>query len=175
MQNIDPIFIIQPIIIIILASALIVYWYFKRHFNKEVWLYSLLAYGTAIALKYAVQIPTINQVIATFGAHSVGLGIYYGSQTAIFEIGLASLVAWWAVSHSKLAKKDAEAFGSGLAFWENAAFLSCVVFGQFGSLLFYSLQQHSSCANPLQSIEYKCSCTFCTCFRSITFSSSGSN
>ena len=126
MQNIDPLFIIQPVIVIIVASALMVYWYFKRRFHKEVWLYSLLAYGAAIALKYAVQIPTITPVTNMFGAHSVGLGIYYGLQTVVFEVGLAFVVAWWAVSHGKLAKKDAEAYGAGLAFWENAAFLSAL-------------------------------------------------
>jgi hypothetical protein len=125
-QNIDPLFIIQPVIVIIVASALMVYWYFKRRFHKEVWLYSLLAYGAAIALKYAVQIPTITPVTNMFGAHSVGLGIYYGLQTVVFEVGLAFVVAWWAVSHGKLAKKDAEAYGAGLAFWENAAFLSAL-------------------------------------------------
>ncbi len=126
MQNIDPLFIIQPVIVIIVASALMVYWYFKRRFHKEVWLYSLLAYGAAIALKYAVQIPTITTVTNMFGAQSVGLGIYYGLQTVVFEVGLAFVVAWWAVSHGKLVKKDAEAYGAGLAFWENAAFLSAL-------------------------------------------------
>jgi hypothetical protein len=125
-QNIDPLFIIQPVIVIIVSSALILYWYFKRRFHKEVWLYSLLAYGAAIALKYAVQIPTITPITNMFGAHSVGLGIYYGLQTVVFEVGLAFVVAWWAVSHGKLTKKDAEAYGAGLAFWENAAFLSAL-------------------------------------------------
>jgi hypothetical protein len=125
-QNIDPIFILQPVIVIVIASGLMVYWYFKRRFHKEVWLYTLLAYGGAIALKYTVQIPTIILVTNTFGAHSIGLGIYYGLQTVVFEVGLAFVVAWWAVSHGKLAKKDAEAYGAGLAFWENAAFLSAL-------------------------------------------------
>jgi YhfC intramembrane metalloprotease len=125
-QNIDPLFILQPVVVIIVASALMVYWYFKRRFHKEVWLYTLIAYGAAIALKYAVQIPTITLVTNAFGAHSLGLGIYYGLQTAVFEVGLAFVVAWWAVSHGKLAEKDAEAYGAGLAFWENAAFLSAL-------------------------------------------------
>jgi hypothetical protein len=125
-QNIDPLFILQPVIVIILAAALMVYWYFKRRFHKEVWLYTLIAYGAAIALKYAVQIPTINIVTATFGAHSVGLGVYYGLQTMVFEVGLAFVVAWFLVSHGKLDRKDAEAYGSGLAFWENAAFLGAL-------------------------------------------------
>jgi hypothetical protein len=123
MQNIDILFILQPVIVIIIASALMVYWYHKRRFHLSVFLYSFIAYAVAIALKYAVQIPTINTVIDYFGAHSVGLGVYYGLQTVFFEVGLAYLIAWYAVSHAKLEKKDAEGYGSGLAFWENAAFL----------------------------------------------------
>jgi len=85
--------------------------------------YSLVAYSVAIALKYAVQIPTINAVTGYFGSASVGLGVYYGFQTVFFEVGLAYLVAWYVVSHGLLEKKDAEAYGSGLAFWENAGLL----------------------------------------------------
>jgi hypothetical protein len=87
--------------------------------RDSVFLYSLIAYGAAIALKYAVQIPTVDAVTNYFGAHSVGLGVYYGLQTVFFEVGLAFLVAWFAVSRGALEKKDAEAYGSGLAFCPN--------------------------------------------------------
>jgi acid phosphatase family membrane protein YuiD len=147
-QNIDPIFILQPIIVIIIATGLMVYWYFKRRFHKEVWLYSLLAFGIAIALKYAVQIPTITLVTNTFGALSVGLGIYYGLQTVVFEVGLAFVVAWWAVSHGKLAKKDAEAYGAGLAFWENAVLLSALSLVNLVTY-YYVLSTNSSLAQTL--------------------------
>jgi hypothetical protein len=123
MQNIDILFALQPVIVIIIASALLLYWYLKRHFHLSVLLYSFIAYTVAIALKYAVQIPTINPVTSYFGPQSVGLGLYYGFQTVIFEVGIAFLVAWYAISHGKLEKKDAEAYGSGLAFWENAVLL----------------------------------------------------
>ena len=123
MQNIDPIFILQPLIVIIISTALLVYWYFKRRFHLMVMVYSLVAFSVAIALKYAVQIPTINIIISDFGAHSIALGLYYGFQTVFFEVGLAFLVAWYLVSHHMLERKDAEAYGSGLAFWENAGLL----------------------------------------------------
>lgn len=123
MQNIDPIFILQPLIVIIISAALLVYWYFKRRFHLMAIVYSLVAYSVAIALKYAVQIPTINIIIKNFGAHSIALGVYYGFQTSFFEVGLAFLVAWYLVSHRLLERKDAEAYGSGLAFWENAGLL----------------------------------------------------
>jgi len=126
MQNIDPIFILQPAVVIAISSGLLVYWYIKRRFHPMVLIYSLIAYAVAIALKYAVQIPTYSFVSANFGQHSVGLGVYFGLQTVFFEVGLAYAVAWHAVKQGKLAAKDCEAYGSGLAFWENAVLLSAL-------------------------------------------------
>ena len=123
MPNIDLLFALQPVIVIVIASLLLLYWFRKRRFHVSVFLYSLIAYAVAIALKYAVQIPTINPMINYFGANSVGLGVYYGLQTVFFEVGLAFLVAWFAVSRGVLDKKDGEAYGSGLAFWENAVLM----------------------------------------------------
>jgi hypothetical protein len=124
MENINPLFIVQPVVVIVISAALMLYWYKKRHFHANVWLYSLIAYGAAIALKYAFQLPTINYVISAFGANSVGLGLYYGFQTVFFEVGLAFVLAYFAVNRGKLDKRDAEAYGSGLAFWENVGLLS---------------------------------------------------
>lgn len=126
MQNIDLIYAVQPIIVIVICSGLMVYWYLKRHFNVSVWGYSAIAYFVAIALKYAVQLPTLNIVIGDFGGHSIVLGLYYGLQTVFFEVGLAYLVARYAVSRGKFEKKDAEAYGSVLAFWENAVYLGAL-------------------------------------------------
>lgn len=124
MENINLIFMVQPILVIIIATALMLYWYRKRHFHANVWLYSLIAYSVAIALKYAVQLPTINFVISAFGPSSIGLGLYYGLQTVFFEVGLAFVIANFAIKRGKLDKRDAEAYSSGLAFWENVGFLS---------------------------------------------------
>lgn len=123
MQNINPIFILQPIIVIALCSALMIYWYKKRRFHGMIWLYTLLAYGGAIAAKYAVQIPTIGLVA---GSGPVALGVYYGVQTVVFEVGFAYLVAYLAFKRGSLDRRDAEAYGSGLGFWENVAFLSAL-------------------------------------------------
>jgi len=123
MHNIDPIFTLQPAIVIVICTTLLVYWYFRRRFHWMVLVYSLVAYAVAIALKYAVQIPTINAVTEYFGSVSIGLGVYYGLQTVFFEVGLAYLVAWYVISHGLLERKDAEAYGIGLAFWENAGLL----------------------------------------------------
>ena len=148
MQNIDPLFILQPVIIIIICTALLVYWRFKRHFHWMVLVYSLVAYSVAIALKYAVQIPTINLVISNFGSHSVELGVYYGLQTVFFEVGIAYLVAWYTVKHGMLEKKDAEAYGSGLAFWENAGLLG--ILSLINLVTYYSiLSSNTSLAQTL--------------------------
>jgi hypothetical protein len=121
MENINPIFILQPVIVIALCSALMVYWYRKRRFHGMIWLYSLIAYGGAIAAKYAVQLPTIGFVI---GSGDAVLGLYYGVQTVVFEVGFAYLVAYLAFKRGSLDRRDAEAYGSGLGFWENVGFLS---------------------------------------------------
>ena len=142
MENINPLFILQPVITIIIATALMVYWYKKRHFHTKVWLYSLIAYAVAIALKYAVQLPTINLVTGTFGANSIGLGLYYGLQTVVFEVGLAFVVAYYAVTRGKLDKRDAEAYGSGLL--QNVGFLSIL------SLINLIAYYFTSMVDPLQ-------------------------
>jgi hypothetical protein len=149
MQNIDPIFILQPVIVIIIASTLLVYWHSKRRFHLTVLVYSLVAYAVAIALKYAVQSLPFDIVL-----NNVGLGIYYGLQTVILEVGLAYLVAWYAISHGKLERKDAEAYGAGLAFWENAVLLGII--SLINLVAYYSiLSTNTSLAQTLYDQLYK--------------------
>jgi uncharacterized membrane protein YhfC len=137
MQNIDPLYLLQPIVVIVICTTLLVYWYSKRRFHISVLAYSLIAYAVAIALKYAVQIPTIGIITDYFGQHSVGLGVYYGLQTVFFEVGLAYLVAWYVVKRGFLDEKDSEAYGSGLAFWENAVLLG--VLSLINLVAYYSI------------------------------------
>ena len=154
MQNIDPLFILQPVIVIVLCTALLLFWYRRRRFHWMALVYSLVAYSVAIALKYAVQIPTINAVTGYFGSASVGLGVYYGLQTAFFEVGLAYLVARYVVSHGLLERKDAEAYGSGLAFWENAGFLG--VLSLINLVAYYSiLSSNTSLAQTVYDLLMK--------------------
>lgn len=86
-------------------------------------LYALVAYGGAIILKNVVQLLTAASVINSFGAQSVAVGLYFGVQTVVFEVGGAFLVAWLVTSRGKLFAKDSEAYGISLAFWENGALL----------------------------------------------------
>jgi hypothetical protein len=74
----------------------------------------------AIAVKVALQALTYPAFQARFGDSRTALGAYLGVQTVLFEVGGAFLISAWAVSRCKLNGEDAEGYGLGLAFWENA-------------------------------------------------------
>jgi hypothetical protein len=124
MQNIDPLYILEPVIVIALSSGLILYWRQSgRSFNRYALIFSLVAYAFAILAKFVIQLFTINSVVSVFGAESVALGLYYGIQTSVLEVGGAYVVARYAISRKRLSEKDAGAYGISLAFWENAIYL----------------------------------------------------
>jgi uncharacterized membrane protein YhfC len=120
LQNIDPVYILQPIITILFSLGLVVYWYNKRSFTKAVAVYSLIAYAGAILIKVILQAVTASAFVAHFGGNPYALGAYFGIQTVVFEVGGAFLVATFAVSRGKLTAKDYEGYGLGLGLWENA-------------------------------------------------------
>jgi len=62
MQNIDPIYFLDPAVIIGFSLGLVVYWRRRRPFTRAVLLYSLVAYGGAIAVKAAFQAMTAAAV-----------------------------------------------------------------------------------------------------------------
>lgn len=119
MPNIDPLYFAVPLSVLALSAGLVLYWAVRRRLAATALVYSLLAYAGAIALKYAVQIPTASSFEAATGGSLVALGAYYGAQTAAFEVGGAFLVSLYAVRRGALKGKDAEGYGLGLAFWEN--------------------------------------------------------
>lgn len=129
MQNIDLFYFLQPVVTIAFSAGLIIYWHLKRDFTKAAFGHSLLAYAGAIAIKVVVQALTYNAFLTRFSDNASALGIYLGGQTVFFEVGGAFLVAAWAASRGKLNVKDAEGYGLGLAFWENAGYVG--VFGLF--------------------------------------------
>ncbi|MGI0091584.1 MAG: YhfC family glutamic-type intramembrane protease [Nitrososphaerales archaeon] len=124
MQNIDPLYFITPIVVIVFSFGLVIYWHYRRGFSKWALVYSLAAYAGAIVLKYLIQIPTIGAVDSTFADNPAILGLYYGVQTAVFEVGGAFLVASIAVSRGHFKAKDAGGYGLGLAFWENGILIA---------------------------------------------------
>jgi hypothetical protein len=119
MLNINLLFVLQPLIVTILSVGLILYWRLKRRFKWIILLYTAIAYALAIAFKYVLQFFTASAVVSNFGAQSIPVGVYYGLQTVVFEVGIAYAVAWYATSRSKLDGGDAEAYGLGLSFYEN--------------------------------------------------------
>ncbi len=123
MQNIDPVLLLEPAAYIAISVGLILYWRAKRSFAGIVLLFSLIAYAGAIALKEVFQAYTYGGVTSEFGSVSWETGVYFGAQTSVFEVGLAYLVARYAVSRKMMAGADAEAYGISLAFWENGILL----------------------------------------------------
>ena len=120
LTNIDLLYLLTPIVTMAFSFGLVVYWHYRRSFTMWVLLYSLGAYAVAIALKYIVQIPTIG----AFSSNQAALGLYYGMQTAAFEVGGAYVFATMAVSRRKFTSREATGYGLGLAFWENGVLLS---------------------------------------------------
>jgi hypothetical protein len=123
MQNIDPVYFLLPIVVAAFSFGLVIYWHYKRSFTRAVLLYSLVAYAGAILLKVILQQFTATGVINMFGFASVVDGLYFGLQTAFFEIGGAFLVALLGVRRGAFAAQDVEGYGLGLAFWENGILL----------------------------------------------------
>jgi hypothetical protein len=125
-QDIDPLLLLQPALFIALGAGLVVYWRLKRKLTGMVLLFSLMAYAGAIALKEVVQAYTANGVFAAFGYVSWQTGLYYGLQTSFLEVGLAYLVARYAVARRQMDVSDTEGYGVSLAFWENAILLGAL-------------------------------------------------
>ena len=124
MQNIDPLYILEPLVVIALSVALILYWKFSgRSFTRYALIFSLVAYAGAIIIKILFQLLTVNAVQSAFGSESIATGLYYGLQTVFFEVGGAFIIARYAISRKRLSEKDAGAYGIALAFWENGVYL----------------------------------------------------
>jgi len=123
-QNINSIYILQPLIVTLTLVALLVYWHYKKSLTKWVLLYSLLAYAIAIAAKAVFQLVTATPVINTGNPYYEG--IYLGLQTVVLEVGLAYIFARYAISKNKMSAKDASGYGVGLAFWENGVLLGAL-------------------------------------------------
>ncbi len=123
MQNIDLLLLLQPTLALAISLGALVSWWYRRSFRGMILLLSAGAYFLAIAGKYAIQIPTLSLVEAEFGRISLGLGLYYGLQTVFLEVGVAYVLARYAVKRWGLKASDAVPYGLSLAFWENGVLL----------------------------------------------------
>jgi uncharacterized membrane protein YhfC len=125
MENIDILYLIQPLIVVLIAFVPLAYfWFKKRTFTSWVFLYSFLAFFIAIAVKVVFQLTTISLVESTNSLFV--LGVFYGLQTALLEVGLAYVFASYGVKKSNIDIKNAAAYGTGLAFWENGILLGLI-------------------------------------------------
>lgn len=150
-QNIDPIFILEPILVIGFSVGTLLYWHLREGLTKYILVFSLLAYGAAVAAKFAFQFLTAPAFLSISQGSLWLLGLYLGLQTVIFEVGGAFLVARFAVSKHRMKKRDGVGYGLGLAFWENAVLLGATM---LASLLFYfvTIAQGGAAADSLSSI-----------------------
>ena len=123
MQNITALYFLSPIFMIAFSVGLIAYWKIKKRFTLWTLLLSLGAYAAAIALKYVVQYFTFPVFNVAVGGNPAALGLYFGLQTMIFEVGGAYFAAWFAFSYGKIKASDAYGYGLGLAFWENGVLI----------------------------------------------------
>jgi hypothetical protein len=126
LQDIDPVVLLEPVVYILISAGLVVYWRLRRRFAVIVLIFAFIAYAGAIALKVIVKTFTLGAVTSAFGSVSWETGLYYGVQTSVFEVGLAYLVARYAVSRKQMGAADAGAYGISLAFWENGILLGAL-------------------------------------------------
>jgi len=124
LAEINVIYFLIPIATLALTFGTVFYWYYKRGLTLNALLYSFIAYFSAIIIKYVFQYFTLNPYSKMTGNNPPLLGIYYGLQTALLEVGLAYLVAKYATARGKLFRKDAVSYGLGLAMWENGVLIS---------------------------------------------------
>lgn len=117
LNELDLLYLAQPLIIIAATTVLLVHYYWERALTSAVMGLSCLAYFTAIAGKVVFQL--------TVGVPSYPIleGLYFGLQTSILEVGLAYVVAAYAISKAQILIEQAPAYGAALAFWENGVLL----------------------------------------------------
>ena len=154
MQNVDPAFMVEPIVVIAFSVGTVLYWRWKRGFTRYVLGFSMLAYGGAIAAKVAFQYGTVPSFLSISQGSLWLLGLYFGLQTVFFEVGGAFMVARFAVSRRMMKKSDGVAYGLGLAFWENGILIGAT---SLLTILFYTITiaQGGTAADSLYSILSK--------------------
>lgn len=133
LPEIDPVYFTTPLVVMAVSFAAVAYWHAKKRFTLNALLYSFAAYFGAILLKEAVQGLTLNSFLLAANGDPYLLGAYYASQTALFEVGGAYLVARYASSRGSLFLVDAPAYGLGLAMWENGVLVGIPLLVQYAA------------------------------------------
>lgn len=119
-ENFNPVFFLESIgsLAIVLVLVLL---YRKRGITLPVLAISAVSYFLAIGLKTVVQGYTLGGMELAYGYTSIPTALYFGAQTAVFEVFGAYLFAFYFRKY--MGQKNAEAYGISLAFWENGILL----------------------------------------------------
>lgn len=131
MENIDPIFFLGPVVIVAFSVGLVAYWRFRRRLTAWVILFSLVAYFGAIAAKSILQAASYAPLNSAVKGSPWVLGPYFGLQTTFFEVGIAYLLARYAVRRGFFHANDAEGYGVSLALWENGVLIGALSLVQY--------------------------------------------
>ncbi|BBE42124.1 YhfC family glutamic-type intramembrane protease [Conexivisphaera calida] len=118
--DIDAVYFLTPVAVMAISFGPIVYLWRRGRLGPRVLLYAFIAYFSAIAAKYVVQDLTLRVVEST--SSPAILGLYYGVQTSILEVGLA-----YAVVRSfrrSFRADDAPGYGLSLGMWENGVMIA---------------------------------------------------
>ncbi|MCL4344473.1 MAG: hypothetical protein JRN26_02155 [Nitrososphaerota archaeon] len=137
MTQINTIYFLTPAIVMAFSVGAVIYWHFKRSFTLNVLLYTFIAYFGAITIKYIFQYLTLVPYSSMIHGNQPLLGVYYGLQTMLLEVGLAYIIARFATSKDKISRKDATGYGLGLAMWENGVLIAIPLMIDY--LLYYTL------------------------------------
>lgn len=116
MSQIDPIYFVTPLAVLAFSVGVVLVWRWRRQFTAATLGVALLAYGGAIL----VQAVTLGAVESASASNPFALGVYFGGQTALFEVGGAFVVAALTARYGLLTARDAVAYGLALGFWEDA-------------------------------------------------------
>lgn len=134
-MSINPVIILSPILSIIIATVPVII--FRP--NASIALVSAFAYFLAIGLKAAIESLSSN-LISSSPIYLQAL--FYGSLTAIFEVGLAFLFPFAFQNYFKeYTKRKAISYGTMLAFWENGILEGLIVLINVATLL--ALQKYN--------------------------------
>lgn len=148
MQQIDPVFLLQPLLSIAMVVGAMAYWWLKRPFRGLVLALSSGAYLGAVAAKQGLDYALLPWL--TSGVGNVTLGAFYGAQTVFLEVGLAYVFAVYGVRRRRVGTAEAVPYGLSLAFWENGVLLGVLSLFNLG-VVYLMLASNSTAASALYS------------------------
>ena len=122
MENINLLYLLPVIITTLISFVLLLYWKAAKRLTLYALAYAMLAYFLAIGSKTIFQELTYKALVSVTTSN-VALGLYFGLQTMLLEVGLAYVFARIALSNKGMTIRDASGYGVSLAFRENGVML----------------------------------------------------